>query len=88
MTAAQAQGMLAQLLWQCAVTCAPVLIATLVVGVLVSILQVVTQVQEMSLTYIPKLAVTVIVLTVAGAWMLGRLTLFARNMFAVIPSLG
>jgi flagellar biosynthesis protein FliQ len=57
----------------------PLLIATLVTGVLISVIQVVTQIQEMTLTFVPKLIVAVVVLGVAGAWMLSVLTDFARQ---------
>ncbi|WP_019677334.1 flagellar biosynthetic protein FliQ [Arsukibacterium perlucidum] len=57
----------------------PLLLSTLVAGVLISILQVVTQIQEMTLTFVPKLVVAVVVLGVAGAWMLSVLTDFARQ---------
>lgn len=56
---------------------APVLLPILLIGVLVSILQVVTQVQEMTLTFIPKLVVTVAALLMMGDWMLARLKQFA-----------
>ncbi|MCD1600369.1 flagellar biosynthetic protein FliQ [Rheinheimera aquimaris] len=57
----------------------PVLLSTLIAGVLISILQVVTQIQEMTLTFVPKLVIAVAVLGVAGAWMLSTLTEFARQ---------
>jgi flagellar biosynthetic protein FliQ len=56
---------------------APVLLSILLVGLLISILQVATQIQEMTLTFIPKLAVTVVVLMVCGGWMLSTLREFA-----------
>lgn len=58
---------------------APVLIPILLVGVFISILQVVTQVQEMTLTFIPKLVVTVAALLIMGDWMLDRLRQFALS---------
>ncbi len=58
---------------------APLLIAILIVGLLISILQVATQIQEMTLTFIPKLAVTVVVLMVCGGWMLSMLREFATE---------
>ncbi|MDZ4298841.1 MAG: flagellar biosynthetic protein FliQ [Moraxellaceae bacterium] len=61
---------------------APVLLAVLLVGLLISILQVATQVQEMTLTFIPKLAVTVVVLVVLGSWMLKKLIHFSVNMIS------
>jgi flagellar biosynthetic protein FliQ len=65
---------------------APLLAVTLVVGLLVSIVQVVTQVQETSLTFIPKIVAAVIVLVVCGSWMLKRLVAFAVNLIANMPA--
>lgn len=74
-----------QLLWNAALIAAPVLLVTLVVGLVVSVLQVVTQIQEMSLTFIPKLISAVIVLVVAGPWMLKRLVSFSTTLINSIP---
>lgn len=60
---------------------APILLATLAIGLLISIVQVVTQVQEMTLTFIPKLAVVVIVCMALGGWMLSIAMELARHMF-------
>jgi flagellar biosynthetic protein FliQ len=76
----------AQLLWDALLICAPVLVSTLVVGLLVSVLQVVTQVQDMSLTFIPKLVAAVVSLTVFGPWMLRKLLLLATSLIANIPN--
>ncbi|WP_236592272.1 flagellar biosynthetic protein FliQ [Paraburkholderia metrosideri] len=80
--------MMTQLFWNSFLIAGPILIATLVVGLLVSVFQVVTQLQEMSLSYVPKLAVAAIVTIVLAPWMLGRLTGFATSLFNGIPSLG
>ena len=77
--------LLADILWNALLISAPLLGATLVVGLLVSILQVITQVQEMSLTYIPKIVTAVIVLVVCGPWMLKRLLAFSTSLIAGIP---
>ncbi len=78
--------LLSDVLWNALLISAPLLAVTLIVGLLVSILQVVTQVQEMSLTYIPKIIAAVIVLVVFGPWMLKRLTAFSINLISNIPS--
>lgn len=62
----EAVDLLRQLLWRAIEVSAPVLVSALLVGVLVSVLQVATQLQEMTLSYIPKLAVTAFVLILAG----------------------
>jgi flagellar biosynthetic protein FliQ len=58
----------------------PVLVAGLVTGVAISILQAVTQVQEMTLAFIPKLIVTAVVFTTMGGWMLGQLVGFTTTL--------
>ena len=78
--------LMAQLLWGAVIICAPILISTLVVGLIVSVLQVVTQVQDMSLTFIPKLVATVVALTLFGPWMLRKLLLLASGLIANIPN--
>lgn len=65
----------------------PLLLVTLVVGVLISILQVVTQVQEMTLTFVPKLICFVVTLAIAGPWMLELVVNFARTSLAGIARL-
>jgi flagellar biosynthetic protein FliQ len=65
---------------------APILGLSMLVGLLVSILQVVTQIQEMSLTFIPKIVTVVITLFVFGPWMLRKLVGFASTVIGNIPS--
>lgn len=64
-----------------ALVAAPLLLAIMIVGLIVSILQVATQIQEMTLTFIPKLIISVIVLLVLGGWMINHLRAFAIEMF-------
>jgi flagellar biosynthetic protein FliQ len=66
---------------------APFLIATLVIGLLISILQVVTQIQEMTLTFVPKLIVVGLVCLVLGSWMLSVMVEFAQRLFETAGSL-
>jgi len=83
----QALGMLNEMLWNAAIICAPILGAILLVGLLISIFQVATQLQEMTLTFVPKLAVVTLLLIFLGSWMMGRLTQFAQAMMLSIPNL-
>jgi flagellar biosynthesis protein FliQ len=69
----------AQLLWTAVVISSPVLGLIMLVGLIISILQVVTQVQEMSLTFVPKIIVVVAALIFFGPWMLKKLTHFAST---------
>ena len=66
----------------------PPLIASLVVGLLVSLLQALTQVQEQTLTFVPKIIVTIIVLIISANWMLGRLYMFTKEIFDLLSGAG
>ncbi|MEO8114920.1 MAG: flagellar biosynthetic protein FliQ [Phenylobacterium sp.] len=88
MGADEALQLMNQLMWTAMMVAAPVLIAALVVGLLISVLQVATQLQEMTLSYIPKLAVTALVLVALGPWMIHRITQFAIYTIKLIPALG
>ena len=65
----------------------PFLAASLLVGLVVSILQAATQIQEITLTFVPKIFVTGIVLVIAGPWMLDRITAYTTELFVGIPQL-
>ncbi len=66
---------------------APMLGAALVTGLLVSLFQAATQINEMTLSFIPKLLVLVLVLVVAGPWMLAMMLDYMRRLFTSIPTL-
>jgi flagellar biosynthetic protein FliQ len=65
----------------------PFLAASLIVGLVVSILQAATQIQEITLTFVPKAVVTGITLVIAGPWMLDRITSYTTQLFTAIPQL-
>ncbi|WP_229421974.1 MULTISPECIES: flagellar biosynthetic protein FliQ [Massilia] len=77
---------MAQILWGAVIISAPILLCTLVIGLVVSVLQVVTQIQDMSLTFIPKLIGTVLALVFFGPWMLRKLILLASGLISNIPN--
>ena len=66
---------------------APFLLAGLVVGLVVSIFQAATSIQEVTLTFIPKILVTGAVVVVAGPWMLAQLVGYTTDLFQSIPAL-
>ncbi len=88
MTQDQAVGMLNAMLWQCMVVAGPLLAAILLVGLIISVIQATTQLQEMTLSYVPKMLVAGGLLILLGPWMIGRLTQFALQSIQIIPSLG
>jgi flagellar biosynthetic protein FliQ len=65
----------------------PFLAASLIVGLIVSILQAATQIQEITLTFVPKAIVSGITLVIAGPWMLDRITSYTTQLFTQIPQL-
>jgi flagellar biosynthetic protein FliQ len=65
---------------------APMLIVGLVVGVVISLLQAVTQIQEMTLVFVPKIVAVLIALVASLPWMISLLTTFTQNIFANIPA--
>lgn len=65
----------------------PILLVSLVIGFLISLLQSVTQVQEMTLTFVPKVIAIAIVLMLIGNWMMGEMVTFTRQLFEQIPIL-
>jgi flagellar biosynthetic protein FliQ len=65
----------------------PLLGAALVTGLLVSLFQAATQINEMTLSFIPKLLVLILVMVFAGPWMLSLMVDYMRRLFASIPTL-
>jgi flagellar biosynthesis protein FliQ len=84
----QAVGLMNQMLWQCMVIAGPILAAILIVGLLISVIQATTQLQEMTLSYVPKMLVAGLLLIFLGPWMIGRMTQFAIYAIQMIPNLG
>ena len=67
---------------------APILLTVLAVGLLVSIFQAATQINEPTLSFVPKILAAVGVLTIAGPWMLTTLVEFLQRTFQALPSVG
>jgi flagellar biosynthetic protein FliQ len=66
---------------------APLLLASLIIGLIVSVFQAATQINEQTLSFIPKLVGTFLVLILAGPWMLQMMVDFIRRLFESIPQL-
>ncbi len=65
----------------------PILAVALVIGTIISLLQAVTQVQEMTLTFVPKVLAIAAVLMLSGGWMLNQLAEFTRRLYEAAPGL-
>lgn len=66
---------------------APILVTALVVGFTISLFQSMTQIQEFTLAFVPKLVGVGVALLVSGGWMLQTLVDFTQDLFAMIPTL-
>ncbi len=88
MTPDRALDYLNNMLWSAAIMAGPVMLATLVVGLVISVFQVATQVQEITLSYVPKIIVAGLMLILLGPWMVARMTAFARDLYLTVPTLG
>lgn len=76
-----------QTLWMTVLLAAPMLLSALAIGLLVGMFQAATQINEMTLSFIPKLGVLVIALFVFGPWMLRNIIDFTTRLVHSIPSL-
>ena len=73
-----------RMLWVAALAAAPILVATLAVGMVVGIIQAATSVNEQTLTFVPKLAITALVLVVFGASIMALIGDFTQEIFTQI----
>ena len=70
-----------------ALIASPMLIGALVIGLLISVLQAITQINEATLTFIPKIAIIFVVVLIAGPWMIDVITHYASNLFGNISEI-
>ncbi|MFQ4148024.1 flagellar biosynthesis protein FliQ [Arthrobacter sp. LAPM80] len=87
MNSAEVLNIAVQALWVAAKLCAPILITALVVGFAISLLQSITQIQEATLSFVPKAAAVVIALVICGHWMITEIVTFTHQLFDKIPAL-
>jgi len=76
-----------QALWVTMLIAAPLLLSALAVGLLVGMFQAATQINEMTMSFIPKLLVLVVALIIAGPWMLSVIVNYTRELLDSIPAL-
>ncbi len=74
-----------QALWVATLLAGPILLAALITGVLVGMFQAATQINEQTMSFVPKLGVLVLVLFLLSPWMISVLTDFANTLFTSIP---
>lgn len=86
MTETYVIGLATRAMWVTLMIAAPILGFGLLTGVVVSIFQAVTQIQEMTLTFVPKIIVVALVLVIFGPWMLSIIMNFTANLILSIPN--
>ena len=74
-------------LWVAVMISGPILLVALVVGLVIGIIQAASSINEMTLSFIPKLAAMVATLILVGSWQIGMLVEFTRRMYERIPAL-
>ena len=74
-------------MWTATKVSAPILVTAIVVGVLMGLLQSVTQIQEQTLAFVPKFAAVGLVIVITGQWMLHLLVDFTTELIGRIPSM-
>ncbi len=74
-------------MWTATKVSAPILVTAIVVGVLMGLLQSVTQIQEQTLAFVPKFAAVGLVIVISGQWMLHLLVDFTTELIGRIPSM-
>ena len=81
-----ALAIISEMLWMALTISFPILALSMLVGLIISVFQVVTQVQEMSLTFVPKIVIVAFSLIAFGPWMLKTLVQYARTLLENIPA--
>ncbi|MCP3854996.1 MAG: flagellar biosynthetic protein FliQ [Actinomycetia bacterium] len=77
----------ARTLWIAAKLAGPFLVTSLAVGVAIGLVQSITQLQEQTLTFVPKFVATGVVVIVAGSWMLNEMVFFTQELLDMVPDL-
>ena len=80
-------GIISQTLSVALMVGGPILILSLLVGLLVSIFQAATQIQEQTLTFVPKLITIAAILLVGGSWMLNKVVIFTQQIMNIIANI-
>lgn len=74
-------------IWAILLIISPIMTVSLVLGLAISIFQALTSIQEMTLTYVPKIIVSLLLVVLMGPWMLKVIVQFSRNLIQSIPGI-
>lgn len=87
MTVGDAVSIMRGGIYEILILAAPVLLVSMVVGLVVSIFQATTSIQEQTLTFVPKIVSIMLVLALLGSWMFGSLRQYTVDLFSMIPQM-
>ncbi len=87
MTDAQVIEIVSEAFRVAATIAGPILMAALFVGVTISLLQTITQIQEMTLTFVPKLVAMGLIVLLSGQWMIRTMTNWVIGLWSLIPTM-
>jgi flagellar biosynthetic protein FliQ len=87
MSIGQAVSIMRGGIFEILILAAPVLLVAMVVGLVISIVQATTSIQEQTLTFVPKIAAIMLVLAFLGSWMFAHLASYTRALFEMIPAM-
>jgi flagellar biosynthetic protein FliQ len=87
MSEADVMQIVTNAMWVAARIGAPILVTSIVVGVLIGLLQSVTQIQEPTLAFVPKFAAIGVVIAISGPWMVSEMVTFTRELILSLPSM-
>ena len=76
-----------EVIWTIVKVAAPLLIISLIIGLIVSVLQTITSIQEQTLTFVPKFLAVMLVLVLFGGWMLNTVSELLKDIMAQIPTI-
>ncbi len=87
MSVGQASALMTGAIMEILTLATPILVTALVVGLVISILQATTSIQEQTLTFVPKITAIMLVLALLGGWMFTHLAEYTKRLFELIPEL-
>lgn len=76
-----------EVIWTIVKTSAPMLLVSLIIGLVVSVLQTITSIQEQTLTFVPKFLAIMLILMLCGSWMMNGITELFTNIMIQVPDL-
>jgi flagellar biosynthetic protein FliQ len=85
MDAQSAIDLCREALWTTLIIASPVLVAALIVGLVIGLLQAMTQIQEQSLVFVPKIVVMLLVLSISLPWLISRMVQYTSTLIGGIP---